>query len=282
MGKSEILENKEFVYYPVRKPRFEFSEPVAKHWLGDSAYRTHILNAWTLIFPDGERYFIRTVQPFLSKIKDPRVLRNAKAFIGQEAQHAGEHKKFWRNLEDQGYRIKGFIKFFNKFAFGFLEKIAPKRSNLSVTAGLEHYTSLIATVGLGLGVLKQADPQMRKLFEWHAAEEIEHKSAAYDVYLDTGGGYFRRVIGMIVASILFWSFTFLGAEMLLWQDGLTFNWKVRRDAFEFIFWKEKVFFHGIFAFLKYFHPRFHPEQEDNYHLSREIFTSPEHQYKEVA
>ncbi|EPG64434.1 metal-dependent hydrolase [Leptospira wolffii] len=280
---NRILEDKDFHFYPVRKPRFEFTENgTSKHWLDNSAYKSHILNTWTLFFPDGERFFIRSTQKFLGKIKDPRVLRNAKAFIGQEAQHAGEHKKTWKLLEDQGYRIQAFVRFVNAFFEKFVERFASPKACMAITAGAEHYTSLVATVGLQIRALDKAESEMKRLWEWHAAEEIEHKSAAYDVFLDISGNYFRRIVAFLGVTVVFWAATFIGTEILLWQDGLTFKWKTRRDAFRFIFVDEKLFFHAFAAFLRYFKPNFHPEQEDNLDLSKAIFASPEHKYKEIA
>lgn len=283
MNHNPVLQSKDFNFYPVRKPKFEFSKDgSSKHWLDGSAYKTHIMNTWTLFFPDGERFFIRSIQKFLPVIKDPRVLRNANAFLGQEAQHAGEHKKTWKILEDQGYKIRGFVNFFNALCFKFMEKVGSAKMCLSATAGAEHYTSLIATIGLKTKVLDRAEPEMKRLWEWHAAEEIEHKSAAFDVLLDVGGNYFRRIFGFLAATIVFWPLTFIGAEILLWQDGLTFRWKTRWDAFRFIFVDEKVFFHWLAAFFRYLKPGFHPDQEDNMELSRAIFEAPEHRYKETA
>lgn len=279
---SEIFLDKNFHFYPVRKPKFEFSENgTSKHWMGGSAYKTHILNTWTLFFPDGERFFIRSIQKFLPNIKDPRVLRNAKAFMGQEAQHAGEHKKTWKILEDQGFKINGFTNFVNSFFVNFVEKIMSAKSCLAATAGAEHYTSLVATIGLQIKALDQAESEMKHLWEWHAAEEIEHKSAAYDVFLDIGGNYFRRMITFLGVTIVFWAATFIGAEILLWQEGLTFKWKTRKDAFRFIFIEEKLFFHALGAFCRYFRPGFHPDQEDNLELSRAILESPEHKYNSL-
>ncbi|EQA38224.1 putative metal-dependent hydrolase [Leptospira inadai serovar Lyme str. 10] len=283
MKKKSTLQTKNFNFYPVRKPKFEFSNGgTSKHWLEGSAYKTHIMNTWTLFFPDGEKFFIRSIQTFMTKIKDPRVLRNATAFIGQEAQHAGEHKKTWKILEDQGYRISGFIGFFNALCFKFLERFGSRMTCLSATAGAEHYTSLIATIGLKMKVLDGAESEMRRLWEWHAAEEIEHKSAAFDVLLDVSGNYFRRVLGFLAATLVFWPMTFVGAEILLRQDGLTFRWKTRKDAFRFLFTEEKVFFHWLAAFFRYLKPNFHPDQEDNLELSKAILQSPEHRYKEIA
>ncbi|MGJ4754418.1 metal-dependent hydrolase [Leptospira kmetyi] len=278
MNTKNVLEKPD---YPVRKPKFQFSETVPKHWCGENASLTHVLNAWTILFPEGEKYFIRTMQKYIPELKEGKVKRNAIAFVGQEAQHAGEHKKFWQNLKDQGYKFEGFMNFVVWFAFGLLEKLFSRKMNMAAVAGLEHYTSLVADLGLRSGLLKQAHPEMRRLFEWHAAEELEHKSAAFDVLQEVTRSYWIRIIGMSIASTIFFAFTFCAVLMFLWQDGLLFRWKTRKELFKLMISEEKVLPLTVIAALKYFRFSFHPDQEDNLYLAKEIFSSQEHQYREA-
>lgn len=278
MNTKNVLEKPD---YPVRKPKFQFSETVPKHWCGENASLTHVLNAWTILFPEGEKYFIRTIQKYIPELKEGKVKRNAIAFVGQEAQHAGEHKKFWQNLKDQGYKFEGFMNFVVWFAFGLLEKLFSRKMNMAAVAGLEHYTSLVADLGLRSGLLKQAHPEMRRLFEWHAAEELEHKSAAFDVLQEVTRSYWIRIIGMSIASTIFFAFTFSAVLMFLWQDGLLFRWKTRKELFKLLISEEKVLPLTVIAALKYFRFSFHPDQEDNLYLAKEIFSSQEHQYREA-
>ncbi|PJZ39943.1 metal-dependent hydrolase [Leptospira kmetyi] len=278
MNTKNVLEKPD---YPVRKPKFQFSETVPKHWCGENASLTHVLNAWTILFPEGEKYFIRTIQKYIPELKEGKVKRNAIAFVGQEAQHAGEHNKFWQNLKDQGYKFEGFMNFVVWFAFGLLEKLFSRKMNMAAVAGLEHYTSLVADLGLRSGLLKQAHPEMRRLFEWHAAEELEHKSAAFDVLQEVTRSYWIRIIGMSIASTIFFAFTFSAVLMFLWQDGLLFRWKTRKELFKLMISEEKVLPLTVIAALKYFRFSFHPDQEDNLYLAKEIFSSQEHQYREA-
>ncbi|MDV6236658.1 metal-dependent hydrolase [Leptospira ellisii] len=267
--------------YPVRKPKFQFSDSVPKHWCGGNASLTHVLNAWTILFPEGEKYFIRTVQKYVPRLKEGQVKRNAIAFVGQEAQHAGEHRKFWRNLKEQGYKFEGFMNFVVWFAFDLLERIFSERMNMAAVAGLEHYTSLVADLGLRSGLLKPAHPEMRRLFEWHAAEELEHKSAAFDVLKEVTESYWIRVTGMCIASGIFFTFTLVAVLIFLWQDGILFRFKTQKELFRLLFTKEKVLPLTIAAAFRYFRFSFHPDQEDNLHLAEEIFSQQEHQYREA-
>ncbi|RHX84332.1 metal-dependent hydrolase [Leptospira stimsonii] len=275
------MSNVEKPDYPVRKPRFQFSKDVPKHWCGGNASLTHVLNAWTILFPEGEKYFIRTIQNAIPKLKEGKVKRNAIAFVGQEAQHAGEHKKFWENLKDQGYRFEGFMNFVVWFAFGLLEKLFSEKMNLAAVAGLEHYTSLVADLGLRSGLLKPAHPEMRRLFEWHAAEELEHKSAVFDVLKEATQSYWIRIVGMCIASGIFFAFTLIAVILFLWQDGILFRLQTQKELFQLLFTRERVLPLTIRAALRYFRVSFHPDQEDNLYLAKEIFSLQEHKYREA-
>jgi predicted metal-dependent hydrolase len=78
--------------------------------------------------------------------------------------------------------------------FGLLEKVVGKdkqqRIGLAITAALEHYTASIAETVLKHRdiYMKECREDMRQMFLWHAAEEIEHKSVAFDVFKDVAGG----------------------------------------------------------------------------------------------
>lgn len=46
---------------PVRKIDLPFDDGVPNHWLAGSPFATHFFNDLNLVFPDGERFFIRAV-----------------------------------------------------------------------------------------------------------------------------------------------------------------------------------------------------------------------------
>ena len=53
-----------------RSPRFDFRE-VPRHWLASSGLATHIANGANLLFPSGERFFVRSVRHYLPQLDDP-------------------------------------------------------------------------------------------------------------------------------------------------------------------------------------------------------------------
>src|SRR5690606_20119898 len=57
-----------------RNLKFDFGGDFPRHWLGGDALGSHVVNSLNLLFPEGERFFIRSVTHFLPRIKDPELL----------------------------------------------------------------------------------------------------------------------------------------------------------------------------------------------------------------
>jgi hypothetical protein len=67
---------------PRSGPR-EFAD-VPKHWFAGLAVPTQISNGVNLLFPAGERFFVRSVYHYLERIEDPALRAAIKGFGGQE------------------------------------------------------------------------------------------------------------------------------------------------------------------------------------------------------
>lgn len=134
--------------------------------------------------------------------------------MAQQSRHSREHERYSENLKTQGYDVEKRLFVTGLIAYEFLEPLLDPRPNLATTAGL-HYTALLAEIGLESGILTQAQPNRRYLFEWHAAEEIEHKAVAYELLNEVADSYFLRIVGLVIATlILFWFSTFCTASLL--------------------------------------------------------------------
>src|SRR5678815_3459984 len=78
-------------------------EGVPRHWFGGNMVATHVANGVNLLFPAGERFFVRSVKHYTDRIDDPNLQARVRGFFGQEGRHAKEHDVFNRILEAQGY-----------------------------------------------------------------------------------------------------------------------------------------------------------------------------------
>ena len=149
----------------VRKPTFRFAD-VPRHWFAESPFATHLANSLNLLFPLGERFFIRSVRQYVEHIDDPALLEQVRAFMAQEVRHGLEHERFFDVLEGQGFEIRSFLEWYERVAFRVIEPRAPKAVNLAVTVALEHFTAMFAerdefsaySVVLGHGAVMQRMP----------------------------------------------------------------------------------------------------------------------------
>lgn len=247
---------------PVDSPpvNFQFPEHIDRYWLGSGAFRTHLLNSATLLLPDIEQYLIRTIRQAAPSVQPPLLLQ-LQTFVGQEAQHAAQHRKFWHNLRQQGYRIDWYLQGLRRILFAGLEQHAGFRCNLAISAGLEHLTTLMAVVALEQNVLATADPPLQALFEWHAAEEIEHRAVVYDVLQAVAPSYALRLVGLIISHILVLGMLNVGLLLLLGRDRKLFDRIVWRDAVQFWFLKERFLFRTLQHAFSYCKPTFNPAQQ---------------------
>lgn len=251
----------------VRKPRFSFAD-VPRHWLAQSAVHTHLANGLNLLFPLGERFFIRSVRKHLDAVKDdPALAERVRAFIAQEVRHGMEHERFFEALEAQGYDVREFLAWYEHAAFEVLAGIGNRihpEFDLAVTVALEHFTAMFAERALTEDILAQiAHPAMRDLLLWHACEEIEHKSVAFDVLAKVSPGYALRMGGLAMATFGLVYFWIRGTSMLLRQEkGL--SW--RAVIGELVATRDKnALTNGemLRSFRDYLRRDFHPSQHAN-------------------
>jgi predicted metal-dependent hydrolase len=131
-------------------------------------------------------------------------------------------------------------------------------------------TTLFAEFTLDKDYLTEAEPRLKKLFEWHSAEEIEHKSVAYNVLQNATNSYQLRLLGMLISHILILSLLNLGLLMLLYQDKKLLDRKVWQEMLQFWFIKEKLLLRGLRNSLDYSKKNFHPSQRDNLFLIKKV------------
>jgi len=244
---------------------------VPRHWVAGSPAATAISNGVNMLFPHGERFFVRSVKHFLEQVDDAELRAQIKGFFGQEGRHAREHDRFNEIMRRQGYAIDGFLETYQRLSLWIEARTSPEL-NLAITAASEHFTAILAEGAFRQGVLDACDPAMRQLLAWHAAEEIEHKAVAYDVLQRVDPSYGLRVAGLAMATVLLGGFWIWGASVLAKQDGLTLRGFLRelralpgRDPLI-----RRVFVRGI---RKYLRRDFHPSQHDTSTLAAEWFAA---------
>jgi predicted metal-dependent hydrolase len=65
---------------------------VPRDWADGCPYATTMLAALSLLFPEGERFFVDSVKQLRHRVEDPALREAIVGFIGQEAMHGREHR----------------------------------------------------------------------------------------------------------------------------------------------------------------------------------------------
>lgn len=256
----------------LRSPGFDMESPLPRHWFGGNAFATHLANGINLLFPLGERFFVRSVNHYRDRISNELLREQTRGFFGQEGRHAKEHDRAAELLSKQGFDVETFLRFYEKVAYGIIERISPPELRLATTAACEHFTAILAENALKSRILEKADPRMCALLLWHAAEEIEHRAVAFDVLQEVNPSYVLRVAGLLMATATLSGFWMIGTASLLRQDDEVSWSRIREEAKRV--WeqrkKESVFGRGIRSYLR---KDFHPNNNPIDHLATEYLQS---------
>jgi len=272
----------------VRNVHFNFDK-VDKHWILGSSIATHFVNSMHVVFPEGEKFFVRSVRRFSKDVKDEELKKEIVSFCGQEGIHAREHQRFWEVMEEQNLKPDWFANFLKNTAFSgkysyenvsknLLNKIKPNLGDkfaLSVTTALEHYTAIMANALFHEPIATNDNiaPQMLELLHWHASEEIEHKAVCFDVLREVDDSYWLRVSGMGMATVLLWSYLGIGQIYFISQDKDKSIIKMPIETF--MLFKAVVFGEigkGLAKhLLDYFRRDFHPNDINDRYLIEKFF-----------
>ncbi len=280
----------------VRKPNFGLNkDSMPVHYYMDNPVITHLLNSFHVVFPAGEKFFIRAVNRYAAQLNDPIMKERVKAFAGQEIQHMAQHQKFYETLRKQGFPVDDFAHEYEESAYKTVEPFVMKlfdhlfgegKGNaiaLSVTAALEHYTATLAEVALNHPELfENLDEDMVHLLKWHAAEEIEHKAVTFDALKAVDDSYAMRAAGMVIGSLaLFWYAGLNMAKFIAYDKHINWSEMPAKTA-KALPKLAALGWELVATLLPYFKPDFHPDQMDNKELAQQFFKEAEHYFTAKA
>lgn len=216
-----------------REVELAFDAELARHWCGGKPFKTHLLNAYTILIPDGEKFIIRTCRKYSERLSDA-VAVDVRGLYYQEGQHSIQHGRALDVYRRQGYRVEGMRRAIDVFCYGFLERIFPSVFALSTASAIEHINASIAEHFLSQDpFLGGSRSVMAQMFAWHFSEEIEHKSVVFDALNEIHNGRMLRFVGLSMSLVNFVGLLYLGAFVLAWQDRSLFTREYWRDFAEF-------------------------------------------------
>lgn len=249
-----------------RDIRFALDSARKGHWLGGDPVGTAVFNALSLTFPDGERVFMDAVKAFRDRLTG-KLAEDARGFIAQEAIHSREHHQLNSLIDRNRYPVAE-IEAMVRQRVTFIRGRGPM-AMLIATIALEHFTAMMAEMhARHRELFETTDPEIEKLWRWHAMEETEHKAVAYDVFLEVTKDwpplkrYLVRCRAMALVTLMFTRNITRYAARLLETDGYTP--KAALKAVKRYVWREPgIFSRGAKTYFAWYRPGFHPWDQDD-------------------
>lgn len=224
-----------------RKVEFDWSDtPV--DWIPEHPFASYFINQINMILPEGEFWFCRLYNQALPLVTDDKLRQDVQAFIRQEAMHARAHASAnERYLKERQVDVSPNLA---KMKWLFTELLADKPmgrtvpkalqrrwllTRLGLIATIEHMTCVLGSYALQNKQWDQAgaDEELLDLLRWHGAEEIEHRSVAFDLYQHLGGDYLSRYYLSLIVVPMVIGLWVDGAATLMKQDE---RFKARRPS----------------------------------------------------
>jgi hypothetical protein len=249
---------------PRRKLDFDFDPAaVPRDYYAEDPVKTLVMTALSLVFPEGERFFVDSVMHYKDRIDDPALLEAVKGFAAQEGMHSRAHAAFNAMARAQDLGVADDLQRKVKHLLRFRRKDPRHAERLAVTCALEHFTAILAEQLLTDEEHRHSlDPMVRDLWVWHALEESEHKAVAFDVFQKVSGSYAIRARVMVVATLFFIGFITYSHFRLLAARGLLGDVRGQLRNIDYLWIRRGLFRRLIPAYLDYFRRDFHPNDRD--------------------
>jgi predicted metal-dependent hydrolase len=219
--------------------RFAWPEDLDPVWTPRAPELSAVANAVSLLMPHAEPFVADAVRRALPGL-DGEVRAEAEAWIGQETAHQGAHARLNRILVARQPALAR-VERWMAGTFRWLGRRS-HRLALGYAAGFEALAFVAArwVDRRAADLFRGAEPVPATLFLWHLAEEVEHRSVAFDVHRAAGGTRRTLAAGAALAVAVMALFTVLGTlvglagsrrlwhpaahgRMLVWSFGFLFE-----------------------------------------------------------
>ncbi len=179
-------------------------------------------NAVSLIMPFAEPFVARTARLASKSLGGP-LGDTAEAFAAQELAHQHEHRRFNAAVRAVSPGVR-HVERALRWVFARLGRRS-LASNLALTAALECIAySLARWTSAHLPLFQGgADPVVSRMYVWHLAEEVEHKSVGFDLWWALDGRPSRYARNAVLALCLFVAAVVAGTFAQLWSARRLWN-----------------------------------------------------------
>lgn len=203
---------------PTRTLPLEYPDDVALAWNRSFPEMACAANAISLLMPYIEPYFARSIRAVVDQLDGP-LRTQTEEYLRQELAHQRQHRRF-NDLLVARHPGLARLERLAKRTFLALTRRLSRRFNVAVVAAAES-----AAFGIARWIdrhvdelFDDADPVVSTLFLWHLAEEIEHKSAAHEVFEAVDGSRLRLAAasGLILTLVI--PFIIAATVAMLWTQ----------------------------------------------------------------
>jgi uncharacterized protein len=188
---------------PIRHMKFDFDHrQIDPKFYLNAELASAYFASLSIFLTYGEDLVIDTARYHRDFIQDPLLKQRVTALIGQEALHSKLHEE----LNDAFLKVDLPVTMFRAwaaFVFDYGFNRLPQPMKLSLMAGIEHFTAVLAEYMMNHEHIffDSQDEKQRAIWMWHMLEESEHKDIAYDVFQLLSNNYALRVAGFFPALI---------------------------------------------------------------------------------
>ncbi|MGB1088725.1 MAG: metal-dependent hydrolase [Alphaproteobacteria bacterium] len=253
---------------PVIPRNIDFGlDDVDYNWHGKGPGVSNLMNALSLLFPEGEEFFVDSARNFVNEIEDPELKKEVRGFMTQEMIHTREHVAYNDMLKRSGIdtdKLEAQLK--RDLDRG--RKMLPKKYQLAITVFLEHWTASLAQMLLEHPeTIENSHPKMQALWSWHAVEETEHKAVCFDLLRAVEPNdrkfYWLRIRPNIIGVLPFLGWIAYFYIQCMRQTGHAWDFKEHFKTIKFMWFTPGLFGRMIPMWADFFRKDFHPWDHDN-------------------
>lgn len=205
-----------------RRVTFDYTSVRSPVWTPARPEFSCAANSVSLMMPIIEPYFVRSARRALPLLP-PDLATTARAYLEQEAEHLRQHRLFNRMLTDHYPALHGTERVMRAI-YRWLERTGSLEFSCAFAASSETmaYSAARWAAERRTELFGDADETAATLFLWHLAEEVEHKSVAFEIHRHlvesenrTRRARLRLVAAMACALALVVVFVMWGTTVML-------------------------------------------------------------------
>jgi predicted metal-dependent hydrolase len=254
-----------------RDIHFDIRGNATRHWFEGDIIKTIMIDIFSIFLPEGERFFILSLKHFASTLGNQELANEIRGYTIQEAFHTREHEDYNQAMATLGYDVAS-MELPIRYA---LERVKNPLHRLAITCAIEHMTATFSTITLREPkLIEGAAPAYRRLWMWHALEELEHKAVALDVLKAAMANrsrwkrYLLRIVGMNATLIPFVLLFLRNVPVYARADGVKTGVRFWLRFCWVVLFAPGYLGRSIIPLMRYYLPNFDPRNSDDRELVR--------------